>query len=346
MSSQIEGLARKYLRNMKPSGQQRIRAACPFHTSKSSSRSFVMQKRTGSWICYSCEEHGSIINLLYRFGLTRAQVDTAVKGINLREEPKTARERIRALNKEPVFLPEYILGAYDQCPAQLLDAGFNMDLLQQHDVGYDSTRDRITFPVRDYMGRLAAISGRACENWASPRYKVYTAKDFGDAAPYGYEPEDKRHLYGFHDVYPLRYFEETDDPIIVVEGFKACLWMRQLGFKLTVAIMGSWMTPFQRMLLHKLQGPYIVLLDWEPRKQFPDSRGRCTAVRIAEQLSSAGRALIGDYGNGTKEGTAPDDLTYAQALKITEKPLTITQLTLKHRGKKWDTAASSADSAR
>jgi len=291
-----------------------------------------MNLSTGHWVCFSanCGESGSLHWFLYKLGLRREQVDRELSGIQFAEK-KTSRQQLAALRKEPEYIPEYVLGAYDACPKSLLDAGFDIDLLSRHDVGFDRGHSRITFPIRDYLGRLAAISGRATEDWMIPRYKVYEKSDLGDSVSPGYVPENRRHLYGFHDVFPSRFYS-TDEthPLLIVEGFKACLWCRQGGLPHTVALMGSSLSPPQRMLLHRLKGPYYIMLDHEPGKNRPDGYGRCASIRIAEHLSSAGRVHICDYPTGKPDGTSPDDLTKEELATAIKDAVTPSQIVIKY----------------
>jgi DNA primase len=250
-------------------------------------------------------------------------------------------------------LPEYVLGAYDRCPLQLVEDGFTEETLARYDVGFDRNSNRITFPVRDHMGRLVAISGRASDEGVIPKYKVYDAAPPTKTKPAGelhgvvedYVPNNRDYLYGFNDVYPIRFFNpnEKHAPLIVVEGYKACLWLRQLGFAHTVALQGSSMTPAQRRQLNKLRGPYYIFLDHEPGKAFPDDRGRCAAVTIAERLSSAGRVFLCIYPGYTdqdpftekKQGTSPDDLNKTEINNLVESAQTFAQLIARTDNKVW-----------
>jgi len=312
-------------------GESNLKAVCPFHSGDD--RTFSISLESGAWICFhrDCGESGSFVTLLRKLGLSPTQIDRTVQNV----KPKLAVPdflRIRAeLAKEPVFLPEYILGVYGGPPAQLLRKGFSEEILRAHEVGYDAQRQRITFPVRDFAGRLAAINGRAIENWMSPRYKVYDARKGGEF--YGvvekYVPDNRRHLYGFHTVYPERFFKDEAgcSPLILVEGYKACLWLRQLGFPHTVALQGSSLSRAQRTLLERLAGPFYVMLDHQAGKGFPDSFGRCAALQIAEALGRAGKALICQYKSRTIN-TQPDSLNEKEVQDMIDEAQSPIQLRL------------------
>jgi hypothetical protein len=266
-------------------------------------------------------------------------VDRALADLKL---PPPIPDKVRfrqGLKQEWSLLPEYILGAYEKCPNKLVEAGFDPDLLQEHDVGYDETHDRITFAVRDYLGRLAAISGRSRQDWVIPRYKVYDARppepDLNRPAGelYGvvedYRPDNRLHLHGYHTVYPERYFVEGDEelpPLIINEGYKSNLWLRQQGFRHSVALQGSSLTTAQERLLGRLRGPYYIMLDHEPGKMFPDRKGRCAAVDIARRLRRSGKVYLCMYDADATLGTSPDNLDQSQLNNQVQQAKTLGQL--------------------
>lgn len=327
MEAQIEKVASAYLDNVRPSGEDGIRATCPFCES---ARSFVMSLRNGLWLCYSCGEKGALVTFMRQVGMTRKQIDRITSGIRS-DEPLTQQQKTRRMLRQGwSVLPEYLLGAYDHTPQELVDLGFDPGLLRAHDVGVDEIHNRITFAVRDPLGRLAAISGRARSDSTFPRYKVYDASppNLPPRPPphraagefYGvvkdYVPDNRKHLYGMHTVYPSRFFEPAGDhpPLVITEGYKSTLWCRQLGLTHAVGLQGSSMTPSQQRQLGKLLGPYYIMLDNEAGKAFPDRNGRCAAVDIAQSLRRSGKVFICLYGEGRPVGSAPDDIREPEEL--------------------------------
>ena len=321
MEAQVRKVASAYLDNIRPTGEDGLRASCPFCDS---SRSFIISLRNGLWLCYSCGERGALVTLLRQMGMSRKQVDRVTRDLRL-PPPLTDKQRRRKAIKEGwSLLPEYLLGVYDHTPQELVDVGFDEELLAAHDVGVDAKNDRITFAIRDTLGRLTAISGRARSDSVFPRYKVYDAEppNLPPRPPphraagefYGvvdnYVPDNRKHLYGLKTVYPERYFEphKSHPPLIISEGYKSTLWLRQMGFPHTVGLQGSSMTPAQQRQLGKLLGPYFIMLDNEAGKGFPDRNGRCAAVDIAHSLRRSGWVFICLYDEGRPVGTAPDDI--------------------------------------
>lgn len=322
MEEQIRKVASTYLDSVKPSGEDGLRASCPLC---GSSRAFVISLRNGLWLCYSCGEKGALVTLLRLLGMTRKQVDRATKDLRLPPPLPDKLKRKKAVKEGWSLLPEYLLGVYDHTPQDLVDVGFDAELLRAHDVGVDEKNNRITFAIRDNLGRLAAISGRARSDDTFPRYKVYDAEpsNLPPRPPphraagefYGvvdnYTPDNRKHLYGMSTVYPERYFEpaRAHPPLIITEGYKSTLWLRQMGFPHSVGLQGSSMTSAQLRQLGKLLGPYYIMLDNESGKAFPDRKGSCAAVSMAQNLRRSGRVFICLYDERRPVGTAPDDIT-------------------------------------
>lgn len=328
MEAQVQKIASAYLDSVRPTGEDSLRATCPFCES---SRAFVISTRSGLWLCYSCGARGALPTFLKLLGMTRQQIDRMTADLRL-PPPLTQRQKQKKALKEGwSVLPEYILGAYDHTPQELVDIGFDAELLRAHDVGVDEKHNRITFAIRDIMDRLVAISGRARTDATFPRYKVYDAEppNLPPKPPphraagefYGivdnYVPDNRKHLYGFHTVYPMRYFEPTQahSPLIITEGYKSTLWMRQMGFPDTVGLQGSSLTSAQLRLLGRIRGPFYILLDNESGKAFPDRKRSCAAVDIARALQRSGRAFICLYDERRPIGTAPDDINDKEELQ-------------------------------
>ncbi len=313
MESQVQYITNKYLQNVRPTGEGNLRATCPFCGSK---RAFIVNLDTGLWICFSCSLRGALPQLLYKLGFTRKQVDRLVTKDDLMPKASEFTRRKAELREDWEVLPEYVLSSFDECPIQMLNLGFDMEFLKEQDIGFDKRENRITFPIRDYKGRLVGVSGRAHNGVQYPRYKVYD-EVFKDIAP-GYVPLTRKHLYGFHEVYAATYFSAPDDllPIIIVEGYKGCLWLKQMGYTHTVALQGSSLTRDQQRMLERVRGPKYILLDNEPGKSFSDRPGGSAADKIAERLSRTDRAFLCQYPEHMEVGTSPDDLTVEEAESI------------------------------
>lgn len=335
LESRIKDILDHRFDNVRPTGEENLRARCPFHDGPQSGRTFSINLRTGVWICFhsQCGEKGSFVLLLRKLGMTPKQIDRAMEDVRPVAEAQDFLKGKAELSKVPVFIPEYVLGAWSEIPETLVKAGFSEETLKSYEVGVDKERKRIIFPVRDYLGRLAAINGRALEPWMNPRYKVYDArKPNGElyGIVEGYAPDNRAHLFGYHTVYPERFFrkENVCPPLIIVEGYKACMWLRQLGFNHSVALQGSSLSLGQKRLLQRLSGPFYVFLDHQAGKSYTDTFGRCAAIDIAEALSRTGRSFVCTYPKEKPNNTQPDSLSKEEVETILKNARTTTQIAL------------------
>jgi len=342
MDQQVRDIADRYLKNVRPSGTTDLRSLCPFHRGKVNDRSFCISLRTGAWICFSddCRASGSVVQLLQRLGLSDRLVDRFAQQANARPSLPMKLRRKLTVQENWTVLPEFILGSYKGAPEALLQKGFSQEVLEAFEVGFDRNNDRIIFPIRDHLGRLVAVSGRATSKSAFPRYKVYDAKPPRPPRQkagefYGvvenYTPNNRRHLYGIHRVYPERYYRKSESvqPLVVTEGYKSTLWLHQLGFTHTLGLQGSSLTPAQQRTLSRMRGPIYVMLDNEPGKQYPDRKRRCAALKIAKQLRSSGLVLLCRYPDKKPPGTQPDSLTLKEVQAAIERAETPSIFTMR-----------------
>lgn len=262
----VQQVVDKHIKGARLVGDGEYAAPCPFH--EDSSPSFFINRKSGLWICHAGCGSGGLSSLLRRLGFRRSQVDKALAPIaaDLKAAAKAKNTRLRS-PKNPFIatyaLPEAHLGVYDvKEPVQaLVGQGFYPEVLTDYDVGFDRNTERITFPVRDLYGTLAGISGRATLPHQKPKYKFYASELEG---PYpGYAFERQRHLWNADRIYPTLYYSDAaeEEEILVVEGFKACLWLVQCGFPNVVATLGSSLSRTQAALLHRLGCRITLFMD-------------------------------------------------------------------------------------
>lgn len=233
----------------------RIKGLCPFHDDHKPSFSMSIESgKEGLYHCWSCQASGNLAKFLRKKGLPYATIERIVRELPI----PTQKKGYKRLDEDPV-LPESVLGAFHECPTALLDAGFSMRLLEAHNIGFDSRRHRITFPLRNVRGDLIGISGRAAYEDINPRYYIYTEHEFPSFK--GYRRPSKNFLWNLDQVAARRLEAETEDPIIIVEGFKVCLWLIQHGYKDTVALVGNAMTRGQKEILENFPGMFVLALD-------------------------------------------------------------------------------------
>jgi DNA primase len=304
--------------------EEYISCACPFHKGgMENNPSFWIHRPSGRWGCFSCKIGGSSLKfLLKELGVkdkrAEAEIEAAEKENALTREVSEAkrRKKARATFRGVHTLPDSLLGVYDWLPSGMIEDGFREEVLRDHDIGFDRERERITFPVRDIFGSLVGIYGRATRMMDLPRYLAYggprtvrgkhTLGELGEWYP-GYSNEGVHdHLWRGHLVYP-RVFDHRDSQVILVEGFKAALWVVQCGWLNTVAVMGSKLTQAQERIVRRMGAQTFVLFD-------NDEAGRKGSYHTCRRLGSGTYPVHEcSYPLGERyEDAQPDDLTTAE----------------------------------
>lgn len=264
-----------------------VSSACPFHKGGQESHpSFWINRHTGGWGCFACDAHGGGLKwLLKELGVRTSSIEAELEEAEKHAKKYRELEKLRSKRKArrgfkgEHVLPDALLGVYDWLPLDLIEAGFGKELLREHEIGFDRTNNRITWPIRDLYGNLIGISGRATLVGEVPKYRMYSGKrvmdgkevlgELGQWYP-SYSNEGVRdHLWRMDKCWKrLSDNVGGDEQLIIVEGFKAALWMVQHGWLNTVAIMGNKISPAQEKIVRKLGVETFVLLDnnWPGRK--------------------------------------------------------------------------------
>jgi DNA primase len=307
MTDQIKSAVAPYLNRMRAAGPEEVSAVCPFHRradgSEGGATNFFMNVYSGLWFCHSCHARGNLYTFLRDVGLSRDQIkmqyqpalDDAGKYAPPPPDPVNPVEAVL----EP--LDEGFLGYFDYCPQQLLDDGFPMELLRRFDIGYDWTHHRITFPLRDWRGRLVGISGRAAQDGVQPRYKLYDKEYLAFGLPIR-KTERRPLIWNIHNVLLKQHFTSNPEvqPLVIVEGYKAALRVAQANVEVG-ALLGSHITQEQIWLLQKLDCPLLFMFD-------NDDAGRMGQLDACHRLSQTGsighRLFVVDYA-----ARQPSDLT-------------------------------------
>jgi DNA primase len=308
-----------------------ISAACPFHKGGQERHpSFWINRDNGAWGCFTCSTGGSDLrDLLKNLGIQNHSIESRIQDARkeaageLKVSQLRQKKKARSEFKGTYILPEALLGVFDWTPTALVDKGYPESLLIEHDIGYDNRLDRITFPVRDVEGNLVGVSGRAVIPGTIPKYLFYSGKrtfngesyngELGEWCP-DYSNDDVRnHLWRGNIVFPrLINGNPKDGYIIIVEGFKACLWMVLCGWENTVAIMGTSMSPSQERLIRRLGVKTFVLTD-------ANQPGRDASKKICQRLAvNTFPVYECDYPVGSEESTQPDNLTAEELTQVFE----------------------------
>ena len=234
-----------------------IMVCCPFHEERNPSCGISADKEIGG--CFTC---GTTFTLPYFVSY--------VKGINIIRAKDYLDERFNVSKKTVSKLPTYkryeeevlaetrnVLSRLKLAPYKsgkivhnyLLSRGFTKASFKEFMLGWDSEKSRITIPVFWGDNELAGFLGRAVlepkiNGKDNPEYKAV------------YHDADKYLVYEFEKskiLYPLNKFElPSDKSVILVEGTLDAIWMHILGFKNTLAILGSKISQEQIELLSSL----------------------------------------------------------------------------------------------
>jgi len=291
-----------------------IPAYCPFHKSGLESKpSFYVyvgksssSRHIGMSFCHTCNEGWTLTSLLRQLNVGRSLIDAIKK--ELADSPPPKPPTLHTLSLEQPTLPEAILGMFEYLPKSLVDDGYDPEILKSYDVGFDRKRKRVTFALRDHNGNLVGISGRTVRG-EHPRYKIYRAELH--EIDRSYELNKKKILYGLDKFYPRRMYTCIDMPVVVCEGFKACLWCVQSGYSDTVALLGSHMSREQALLLQRVSNRVVLFLD-------NDQAGREATDKIIRQLYGI-EVRVADYRSD--EPISPDDLTKTEIRLAVEAAL-------------------------
>lgn len=288
---EVLAIAHRYLANAHKSGNDNISSTCPFHPmGERITTTLSMSLSRGVWFCFSCHERGNLQAFLKKMGVSYREMETSYQF--LIEELERTRPappdplRVKVLSDNP--LPEGLLGIFDRCPSQLVEDGFTEETLRSFDIGFDEHNMRVTFPLRDLYGKLVGISGRTVYDDVKPRYKIYDKEYPIWGVPARSQQDAARGaiLWNAHNVYPEIFFGRQPK-VCLVEGFKACMWVVQAGFKNTVALIGSFLTWEHQWILERMGAEVYVFLDnnpagWKGRDYIGKTLSKTLTVKIVE----------------------------------------------------------------
>ncbi|NBS67297.1 toprim domain-containing protein [bacterium] len=270
MTGPVIGLVSAYVGGLRPSGDGNYIGFCPIHgeVAGRSNPSFSIHSETGLWICFAGCGAGNLEQFLRRVKLPPEEIARAIAAIGpLVPKAKPPIQWDHDPFRAQYPLREAILGVWQIAPEHLIAEGFNEEVLFDHDIGVDLENERITFPIRDLYGTFAGVSGRDISGRTDRmRYKVYR-EELRRAGYTDYEFNSRNLLWRADRVYAKlvgrkdALVARAAMNIIVVEGYKACLWLVQHGYPDTMALQGSRITENQRRLLFRMGGQILVMLD-------------------------------------------------------------------------------------
>jgi len=311
VTSEVHDIAQRYLHQVRSSGSENVIALCPFHDDHSAS--FAMSVVTGVYFCYACHAKGNLFTFLREIGVPRSVIDQKYKTLlqAVREASPAPKDGTRPgiFRSDPI--PDSFLGLFDYTHPSLLDSGFEEGTLHRFEVGWDRWHGRITYPIRDIQGNLVAISGRTVHEGVSPRYKIYDREYQAWNLPARIGWDRRMVLYNAHQVIPpLVTYDPTHTSIILVEGYKAAMWVWQTGLMNVVALMGSYLSWEQAWQFQWLSGTVYVFLD-------NDHAGRGGTIEAGNALLSTSSVKVIEYPERLLEDddAQPDSLTQDEVLE-------------------------------
>lgn len=310
VQSELHTLAKKYLKKVRKSGPTNVMALCPFHMKADGSEekkpSFALSLQNGLWFCHSCQASGNLYTFLRDMGLSRVQIDITYKPL-IEAAQDNSPERLDPLKPKAIFsdspIEESLLGVFDYYPKDLIESGYLPATLNHFGVGFDMQHLRATYPLRDLVGNLVGISGRAVtDSW--PKYKVYDKEFPTWGIPERLEPDKRGLLWNAHALYPQLFFQTAPQYIVVVEGFKACMKVWQAGEKNVVALLGTYLSREHQWILERLGAEVRLFLD-------NNTPGITGTLKAANRLKKSLRVRVVSYPDRLieNEDAQPDDCT-------------------------------------
>lgn len=190
-----------------------------------------------------------------------------------------AYARSRGLSDETIkewglgFAPDGWRGLYEKLlsdgfkEVELLSSGLIKEADEKKGTFYDRFRNRLMFPIRDAAGRTVGFTGRAL--------------DSKDQAKYLNSPETD--LYKKSDI--LFGMDKAKDAIrtrgfaLMVEGQMDLLMLHQIGFKNTIALSGTALTPSHLALIKRYADNLMLALDSDRAGLAASQKNAITALR-------------------------------------------------------------------
>lgn len=213
------------------------------------------------------EQHERLRNLLeesvqfYHYHLV--QDPSGKPALDYLEKRGVARESI------DVFGLGYAPASYEAVLSHFNAKGYSQNellqvgLVNERDSGgfYDKFRNRIMFPIRDGMGKMAGFGARMLDPNDMPKFLN--------------SPQtvlfDKSHLlYGLDQA---RKMIRSEDQVVIVEGYLDVIALHQCGFKNTVSPMGTALNEDQLRFLKKFTRRIVLALDADAAGEKATLRG-------------------------------------------------------------------------
>lgn len=320
MSGKVLEFANTLVDGLRPGADDNWIGFCPIHgeVQGKSKASFSFNALTGQWNCFAGCGGGGLPALLKRLGKSDHFIDRSMERLRDSLQPiqlKRVSTTSGGLFLADYPLPEKLLGMFDYVPLDLIDAGFDEEVLRNNDVGFDPALQRITYAIRDLRGTLAGIVGKPVGENTGGKYRVYE-RELVEMGFRNYHFSNRRFLWGWDQVYPSIYFGRGEEPVFITEGYKARLWLVQHGYHNTVALMGTGLGVEQQAFLERLGTRLILCLDH-------DKWGRLATRKIGYKLRGLDVGVMRYPAVEEDEKLQPDDLDEEQLREALENPYSL-----------------------
>lgn len=280
----FKSLVERYV-PLRPAGKGRWKGLCPFHNEKTPS--FYVDEAKGMFYCFGCKAGGDAFKFVqmiegvdFREALEKLAQETGVELPERAPGRKPSKDLIEVNRLALAYFQKNLTGSALEylkgrgLGDETIDTyalGFApkswdglLRYLQQHGVSpelalragvvaakdgryYDRLRDRVVFPIRDPMGRVVAFTGRAISAGDTPKYLNTPESDV-------FKKTDL--LYGYPEA---RKAIRKNKRAIVVEGLFDVLALAQMGWRETVAVLGSSLSQSQARLLERAEASRLYL---------------------------------------------------------------------------------------
>ena len=275
-------------------GSDSLSGPCPIHKGSNPTQ-FRISISKNIWNCFSeCKHGGNVLDFIARMedvsihaaalkAIEWFKLDPEAMSANGGEEnpgdtPKSDTPPT-PVPKKPAPVVEkgapnaplkFRLDKLERSHPYLAERGLTLETIIDFGIGFCAKgmmAERIAIPIQNPEGAVVAYAGRFPGEPAegTPKYKL----------PQGF----RKSLELFNIDRAIK--EPGDKPLIIVEGFFACMKLHQLGYRKVVALMGSTMSAAQEELVHRhtdRNSQVIVMLD-------EDEAGKAGREDIAVRLA-------------------------------------------------------------
>jgi DNA primase len=293
-----------------------LSGVCPLHQGHNPTQ-FRVSLVKNCWICFGdCHTGGSIVDFVGRkegvgireaalliqdwFGVQPSAVAPPINGNRKALRGGHGRAGHNGADTRPAVNPplRFTLQHLDPCHPYLTARGLSKETVETFGLGYCANgllAGWMAIPIHNATGQLVAYAGR----WPGPppedqpKYKL----------PRGFRKSLE--LFNLHRARAA----ETNQPLVVVEGFFGCMLVWQGGHRRVVSLMGSLLSKAQEELIVATvgrSGRVLLLFD-------EDAAGRKGRAEARSRLAERVKVKVIAFAT---EGTQPDQLPPGRLLEL------------------------------